>query len=301
MREQQADTPRVRVGIGLSPDMVRADRAQLVDVIARINDSSIGHLFAADHVSFRGGRGHDAITAMHYLAGLGFEGELHIGVLILPLRHPTLVARQILDLADVHRHGVVLGVGIGGEDPAEYSMVGVDSKERGARMNDALPLLIELLGPQAPVERGGYYPAEGPGLVRASPDRIPVLVGGRADRALVRASEADGWLAAFSSPSRFAAGAERVRSLSGDAVFGYQGWIGIGADGQAHVDRALSRFYGIDPKLFERYVTVGGAAEFAEHFEPYVAAGASILNLSPAGEIEAAIDEISTVSEMLNS
>jgi len=289
----------VRVGIGLSPDILRLRRARLRELVDRINASPIDHVVVTDHVSFRGGRGQDGLAALHYLAGLGVTCELHTGVLLLPLRHPTLAARQLLDLADVHEAGVVAGVGLGGDDPAEYAMLGMRSTERGARMDDAVSLLVELLGPQDAVARDGHYTASGPGLERGTGKRVPVLVGGRAPVSHDRAAAADGWLATFCSPSRFAAGAERVIDRSPTATLGYQAWVGIGDDGGAAADAQLERFYGLDPGPFSRYVPVGAADALAAHLGPYVDAGARLFNLFPAGDPETAVDEIAAVADAL--
>lgn len=293
-------TSRVRVGIGLSPDLLRLERSRLLTLIAQINASNIDHVAVTDHVSFRGGRGQDGLAALHYLAGLGVERELHTGVLLLPLRHPTVVARQLLDLADIHPPGVVAGVGLGGEDPDEYSMVGMDRTERGARMSEAVPLLTGLLAAAAPVEANGHYPAAGPGLRRGEGRSIPVLVGGRVDASYERAADADGWISVFSSPSRFQRGAERVRELSPHATLGYQAWIGVGPTARVDADAQIRRFYGIDPAHFERYVPTGDATAQHEHFAPYVEAGATVLNLFPAGDPATGIETVSTLADTLN-
>jgi len=296
-----ADRPRLRIGIGLAPDVVRLDRSRLVELIDRVNESAIDHVVVTDHVSFRGGRGQDGLSALHYLAGLGVERELHAGVLILPLRHPTLVARQLLDLADVHAPGVVAGVGLGGDDPAEYSMVGMRSTERGSRMDEGVDLLLDLLGQHRSLAGEGHYPVEGPGLERGDGRRVPVLVGGRVEASLRRAARADGWLGTFCSAQRFGSSGEHVRSLDPAAVLGYQAWTGVGRDGRARADEQIHRFYGLRPEPFRRYVPVGDPADVVAHLEPYVAAGASVLNLFPAGEPEAGVDHLSAVATALHT
>ncbi len=296
-----SSTASVRVGIGLSPDLLRLDRARLAELIGRINESSIDHVIVTDHVSFRGGRGQDGLAALHYLAGLGVERELHTGVLILPLRHPTLVARQLLDVADVHPHGVVAGVGLGGDDPAEYSMVGMTARSRGARMDEAVDLLVRLLAEAAPIDEGAHYPTNGPGLRRGDGRPVGVLVGGRVDAAHDRAARADGWLATFCSPSRFAVGVDRVRAAAPDAVLGYQAWVGVGDDGRDRADAQLRRFYGLEPEPFHRYTPVGDGAALAAHLDPYCDAGATVLNLFPAGDPEVGVAEIAAVAEVLHA
>ena len=291
----------VRVGIGLSPDILRLERSRLLELVDRINDSAIDHVVVTDHVSFRGGRGQDGLTALHYLAGLGVERALHTGVLLLPLRHPTTVARQLLDLADVHPPGVVAGVGVGGDDPAEFSMVGMSTRERGRRMDEALTLLVELLAAPGAVAHDGYYPAEGPGLLRGTGGRVEVLVGGGVEAAHERAARTDGWLGVFSSVGRFARGAEQVRTLAPSATLGYQAWVGVGPDARARADAQIRRFYGLDPAHFERYVPTGNGEDLLDHFQPYVDAGATLLNLFPAGDPELGIDELSALASALHS
>lgn len=290
----------VRVGVSLSPDVLRLERAQLVDLVEQINESAIDHVGVTDHVSFRGGRGCDGLTAMHYLAGLGVDRELHTGVLILPLRHPTLVARQLLDLADVHGPGVVAGVGVGGDDPDEYEMVGMSASERGRRMDDALSVLLDLLADHQPIDRDGFYPTRGPGAERGAGASVKVLVGGRVDASHQRAARADGWLAAFCSPARFGAGVEQIHELAPLAIAGYQAWFGVGAAGREHASAQIERFYGMDPRPFERYVPVGSSDDLLEHFAPYVDAGSTLFTINPAGDPQHGIDEISAFAKVMH-
>ena len=274
----------IGVGLGLSPDLVRLERPTMLSLVEQINASDIDHVVVTDHVSFRGGSGQDGLAALAYLAGLGIEKDLHTGVLILPLRHPTLVARQLLDIADMHSHRIVCAVGLGGDDPYEYSMVGMSSTNRGNRMSDSVPALVALLGPQGDVTFDGHYPIDGPGLARGGGAPVDVIIGGRAPQSHERAAIANGWLATFCTPARFGEAAERVRSLSPTATLGHQSWIGLGQNGQEVADEQLRRFYGLDPEPFRRYVPTGSSQEIADQLIPYVEAGAQYLNLFPAGD-----------------
>ena len=274
----------ISVGLGLSPDLVRLERGAMLSLVEQINASEINHVVVTDHVSFRGGSGQDGLAALAYLAGLGVEKDLHTGVLILPLRHPTLVARQLLDIADIHSHRIVCAVGLGGDDPSEYSMVGMSSKERGSRMSDSVPALVSLLSAQDDITTAGHYPVNGPGLARGGGAPVDVIIGGRAPQSHERAAIANGWLATFCTPSRFSEAAERVRSLSPTATLGHQSWIGLGDNGQDVADEQLRKFYGLDPEPFRRYVPTGNPQEITDQLIPYVEAGAEYLNLFPAGD-----------------
>lgn len=294
---------RVSVGLGLAPDVLWLERPRLRDLVEQINASQIDHVTVTDHVAFRGGRGWDGITALTFLAGLGIEKPLHTGVLILPLRHPSIVARQLLDVADFHEPGVVVGVGVGGEDPDEYEMVGMSVTERGRRMDDGLAMLSALLAPQAPIAHSGFHGAVGPGLKRRDGKPVAILVGGRADAAHRRAAATAGWLGTFCSPSRFAAGREAVKAISTDPLtFGYQAWVGIGPNGRDHADRVIHEFYGIDPAPFRRYTPVGSPEEIGNDLVPYVDAGCDLLNLFAASaDPESSVVAISDVAASLQA
>lgn len=288
------------VGIGLAPDVLGLERPRLAALVDQINESSLDHVAVTDHVAFRGGRGWDAITAMTLLAGLGVDKPLHTGVLILPIRQPTVLARQLLDLADFHAPGVVLGAGIGGDDPAEYTMAGMSSTKRGRRMDEILPVLAELLGPQGDVDRDGLYPVTGPGLARGGGERVPILVGGRAAAAHRRAATVDGWLATFCSPARVLGGRQAVAALADDRRCGYQAWVGPGADGRANADAVIGEFYGLDPAPFHRYVPTGSPAEMVEHLVDYVGAGCDLFHLFAASPApEDAVEALDVVARQL--
>ena len=65
------------------------------------------------------GAGFDGLVNAAALAVAHSAIPVHVGVYLLPLRHPTLVARQIADLEVLAPGRLVLGVGIGGEDRHE--------------------------------------------------------------------------------------------------------------------------------------------------------------------------------------
>ena len=81
---------------------------------------------------------------------------MYVGLYLLPLRHPVPVARQLATLAQLAPGRLTLGVGIGGEDPHEIEICGVDPKTRGRRMDESLQILRGL-GDGAPVTFDGEF------------------------------------------------------------------------------------------------------------------------------------------------
>src|SRR5205823_10394699 len=86
------------------------------------------------------------------------------------------------------------GVGVGGEDPAEYAAAGVPHRERGARADEALALLEKLRTGAEVTHRGRFFDLDAVAIRPAIPD-LRVLVGGRSDAALTRAARfGSGWI-----------------------------------------------------------------------------------------------------------
>jgi alkanesulfonate monooxygenase SsuD/methylene tetrahydromethanopterin reductase-like flavin-dependent oxidoreductase (luciferase family) len=75
-------------------------------------------------------------------------------VLLLPLYHPVVLAKQLADLDSRSGGRVTVGVGVGGEFRAEFDAVGVPVTERGARTSESIEVLRKLW-------RGGPVSHEG--------------------------------------------------------------------------------------------------------------------------------------------
>jgi len=225
-------------------------------------------LWASDHVAFH----HpllDVTVALATFAAVTERIRLGAGVLLLALRHPALVAREFASLDYLSGGRVILGVGVGGEHPADFDAVGVPVRERGARTNASMRSLRDLFPGQAPppVQPGGP----------------PLWVGGRSQAAIRRAAElGDGWFPLWVSPERYAEGLTRLGPGKTAAVV-VPALVG-GTTEEARV--YLSRRYGtaFSTHAVERYCAVGPAAQCAERVAEYVAAGAEHVVFHPAVE-----------------
>ena len=187
--------------------MLTGPLAQRRALLARVADAGLDHVFVADHVSFHTGFGMDGIVQAATLAApASARLAVQIGVYLLALRHPVLVARQLATLCESAPGRLVLGVGVGGEDRHEIEICGVDPATRGRRTDE--------------IARGAARAAHGAAVLaplrvlrvrrrRASGRRpippVPIVVGGRSDAALRRAARhGDGWLGVWCSPARYA-------------------------------------------------------------------------------------------------
>ncbi len=293
----------VAVGVSVPWGLWGLPAGEQRSLMGRIADAGIDHVFTADHVSFRDGSGMDGLITLAALSGLEPRLGIHVGVYLLPLRHPMVAARQIATLAEAAPGRLTVGVGVGGDDRREVEVCDVDPATRGRRTDVALGLVRALLEGRTVDGDGEFFQFQA-GRIRPVPDPpVPLVVGGRSDAALERAGRlGDGWLAAWCSPRRFAAGVARVEAAGGGREVawrhGLQLWVGVGAsaeEGRSHVAETMERFYRMSFEPFERYTPCGSAAEIADFLQPYVDAGATTLNLTPCGadrttEIETAAE-----------
>src|SRR5690606_170936 len=110
---------------------------------------------------------------------------------------PAIVAKQVADLDRATGGRVVLGVGVGGEYPAEFRACQVPVSERGRRADEAIRVIRRLWTAETITHGGPFYPME---EVRVHPAPLqpggpPIVVAGRKEPAMVRAARlGDGWM-----------------------------------------------------------------------------------------------------------
>ena len=111
--------------------------------------------------------------------------RLATSVFVLPLRHPTLVAKAAASLAVLSAGRFALGVGVGWDED-HYQVLGVDFASRGRRADECIEVLRKLWQPGWVEHRGEFFsfPA-----IRQSPaprEPVPIWVGGHSPAALRR-------------------------------------------------------------------------------------------------------------------
>jgi alkanesulfonate monooxygenase SsuD/methylene tetrahydromethanopterin reductase-like flavin-dependent oxidoreductase (luciferase family) len=284
-----------------------AERRRLLEAAA---DAGLDHLHIGDHVTFHGGYGWDGLINAAALLNLQDALPVHIGIYQLPLRHPTVVARQLSTICESHPGRLVFGVGVGGDDPEEMKACGIDPRTRGKRMTESLQILRELLAGRPVSFAGEIFEVDDVRIEPAVPD-LPILVGGRSDAALRRTGRfGDGWVGIWTSPERFAdavASVAEEAELAGRDVQKWQHsmtiWCGFGDD-RARAARDLSgamqSVYRISPEVFERWCPAGTPEDVAEFIAPYFRAGASDVSLIARGQDFAqAIESVAEVRRLL--
>lgn len=139
----------------------------------------------------------EAFMLLSYAAALTKRITLGTSVLVLPQRQITLVAKQVATLDTLSGGRIRLGVGSGWQR-AEYEALSEDYDSRGARMDEAIPMLRALWGDEHVNYQGKHYHLDEIALEPKPPRGagIPIWIGGTRTPALRRvATLGDGWMA----------------------------------------------------------------------------------------------------------
>jgi probable F420-dependent oxidoreductase len=135
----------------------------------------------------------DSVVAMMAVAAATSRAEVGTGVLVLPLRSPLILAKQLASIDMLSGGRVILGVGSGWMTE-EFDLLGVPFTERGPRTDEAVAVLRACWQDEPPGVAGRYYQLpSGLGTRPVPARRIPVLAGGMTPAALRRAGRLDGW------------------------------------------------------------------------------------------------------------
>ncbi len=243
-----------------------------------------------DHLSF-----HppvlDAVTSLGAVAARTSRLVLGTGVLLLPLRQPVWTAKQLATVLALAPDRLLLGVGVGGENPAEFEAVGVPVAERGRRLDESLEIITALLRGEAVDHPGPLLPTRSPALEPAPAIPPPVVVGGRSEAALRRAARvADGWLGVWMSARRVpevraqldAYAEEYGRPRCSLLMMVFVHVADDPAATQAEVTAFARGQYGPGSEKLERWVAVGTEAQVAAELGELRAAGVEGFVLVPA-------------------
>jgi probable F420-dependent oxidoreductase len=137
----------------------------------------------------------DTIVALTLVASATTTIKVGSGIILLPLRHPVVLAKELVGVDHVAGGRLIVGVGAGYVE-AEFAALGVDMSERGRRMDEHLDAMRALWSMPEPEYHGRFVDFAGVDAQPrpTNPSGPPIVVGGESDGARRRAvTKADGW------------------------------------------------------------------------------------------------------------
>ena len=155
----------------------------------------------------------DSITTLSHVAAITDRAQLGTSILILPLRQPAVLAKEIATLHHLSGQRYLFGVGTGWYGP-EFEACGTRKSERGRRTDEVLEATLALLSGPGVTFDGRHYRLNDVTVEPHPPSLPPVWVGGGRQLAhdtspehgemhpnvLRRIANADGWIARPTCP-----------------------------------------------------------------------------------------------------
>ena len=154
----------------------------------------------------------DAVGTLTAIAARTSRIRLGTGVLVLPLRNPTVAAKALGTLDVISKGRLILGVAAGWY-AREFDAAGVPFKQRGRLFELNLDILIRLWTEErVTLQADGFNLREAVMLPRPTQQpRPPILIGGYVDAVLKRvATKGDGWLTYFYTPESYRKSWEKI-------------------------------------------------------------------------------------------
>ena len=138
---------------------------------------------------------HEPFALFAFCAAVTRRIELVTGVLILPQRQTTLVAKQAAEVDVLSGGRLRLGIGVGW-NPVEFEALGEHIHDRGKRVEEQLEVMRLLWTRELVTYEGRWHRVPDAGINPPPVQRpIPVWMGGESEAVHRRAARlADGWI-----------------------------------------------------------------------------------------------------------
>jgi probable F420-dependent oxidoreductase len=198
------------------------DARALVDYGVRMEELGFDSIWVWDHVLL-GVKPNfpiiEALTILTAIAARTKKIKLGTGVLVLPLRNPVILAKQLASMDLISDGRLIMGLATGWYR-REFDALGVEFERRGKIMDENLDILkrfwteemVQGTWSQYKIPAGVMYPKP------AQKPRPPILIGGYVDAVLKRAAtKGDGWLTYYYTADSFAKTWAKVRGFAEEA------------------------------------------------------------------------------------
>jgi probable F420-dependent oxidoreductase len=240
---------------------------------------------------------YESITTLSYLAGMTNDVRLGIAVLVLPLRNPVVIAKQLANLDVLSKGRVILGVAPGAPNitKSEFEAVGVPYEERG-KVTDEYIQAVRNIWQQNLATYSGRYASFKEAQIFPKPTQKvpPILIGGGergiSPRALRRVVElGDGWIPAYLTPDEIRDGVAKIKESSsskqGDDnkkyLVAHEMFTAVYHSSKKATDSASkslgSNFVSVEEGL--KRSLVGNSAEIIQKLKRYQEAGVDVTEL----------------------
>jgi probable F420-dependent oxidoreductase len=195
-----------------TPDRIRRAAQQAEDM--GLSDVWVSEHIIVPRATFpRSPLFYDPVLSLTWAAAVTKRVRLGTSVLVLPMRHPLPLAKELATLQNFSEGRLILGVGVGWLE-AEFAALGVPFRERGRRLDEGIALMRAVWSQDPVTFAGKFIPADLTEMtMRPFPDKpIPIWFGARSESAFRRTVRiGDGWHGSQLTPTEAAPVVARLR------------------------------------------------------------------------------------------
>ena len=198
------------------------DAKALVEYGVRMEELGFDSLWAWDHILLGVEPNFPIIESLTLLTAIAARTDrikLGTGILVLPMRNPVILAKQLASMDLLSGGRLLMGMASGWYR-REFNAIGVPFEQRGKIMDENLDILKRFWTEHMVTAKFRNYDIPA-GVMYPKPvqkPRPPLLIGGYVDRVLKRAAvSGDGWLTYFYRPEGFAKSWEKIRNFAKEA------------------------------------------------------------------------------------
>lgn len=159
---------------------------------------------------------YEPLITLAFMAAQTHRSRLATGIVVLPLRDPIILGKQVAALDLLSEGRVILGVGLGAyREEFKRMFPRIPSKDRPVLLEECIQALRLLWDEKVASFEGRYVTFK---EIELSPKpmqkRIPIYIGGNSEEGLRRVVRwGDGWFPAMQSPDEVAASIAKLREL----------------------------------------------------------------------------------------
>src|SRR4030095_12551175 len=171
---------KVRIGIALAQWPIKDPQADpILDLVDYFEALDVDSVWLSDRlVSTQ--LILEPVTFLSYVAGRLRKMKLGTSTLVLPMRNPIVLAKELATLDFLSQGRFFPAFGFGGDESKDLLAVGVNRKERAARADEAIRLMRRLWTEENITFEGKFYSVQNVTIMPRpwQKNGLPIWIGG---------------------------------------------------------------------------------------------------------------------------
>jgi probable F420-dependent oxidoreductase len=234
----------------------------------------------------------EPLSALAAIAGRTRRIKFGMSTVVLPLRDPTILAKECATIDYLSMGRFLPMFGVGNDIAPEWQAMNVSPKTRGSKSNEMLGLLTRLWSEDSVTHHGRYFDLDNVTIApKPIQDPLPLWIGGSSEAAIERTARyGTGWIAGGAqTPAQLGRVVSAIRDKAAeyerpidDDHYGAGFSFRFGTWDEAPVLRQVAAFAqrapGADPRAF---MAVGGPDDVVQLVKVFRAVGISKFVLRP--------------------